>query len=346
MKHESFSKGKYRICKYYITFGAITCKMMKKRTKNVLVALAGIIIALIVIGTAILLKDGRSPEAIDISQSSTTVTLEDYEHIKGDTTDKTTVEIPNDVNFPREMRQYRVEGMQVFHMEPQDDGKPVVLYIHGGAYLNTFNTDHWNTMAELAEMTGCGIVAPNYPLLYRYTASDAHPLMLQLYGQLLKLYSAGRLIIMGDSAGGGFSLALAQEIRDDSIDLPKHLVLISPWVDVLGGDDSLQEKDTSLNAEVLRKIGADWAGEIDPRDPMISPMYGDMQGLPPTDLYAGTWEIFYTDIVNTCDKMKAAGVDARLHVGEKMGHVYATWPCPEGKKVREEIAEIILQYVM
>ena len=148
---------------------------------------------------------------------------------------------------------------------------------------------------------------------------------------------------MGDSAGGGFTLALSQELRSDSIEQPKHLVLISPWVDVLGGDDALQDKDTFLNAEVLRHVGADWAGEKDPRDPMISPLNGDMHELPPTDLFTGTWEIFYTDIVKTCDKMKAAGVDARLHVAEKMGHVYPIWPCPEGKKARQEIADIILQ---
>ena len=94
---------------------------------------------------------------------------------------------------------------------------------------------------------------------------------------------------------------------------------------------------------MLRKVGADWAGKLDPRDPMISPLYGDMQGLPPTDLYAGTWEILYTDIVNAYDKMKAAGVDARLHVAEKMGHVYPIWPCPEGQKARDEIADILLQ---
>ena len=120
-------------------------------------------------------------------------------------------------------------------------------------------------------------------------------------------------------------------------------MLISPWVDVLGGDDTLQEKDTFLNAEVLRKVGADWADEIDPRDPMISPLYGDMHGLPPTDLFTGTWEIFYTDIVKTYDKMKAAGVDVRLHEAKKMGHVYPLWPCPEGSSARKEIAEIIMQ---
>lgn len=92
---------------------------------------------------------------------------------------------------------------------------------------------------------------------------------------------------------------------------------------------------------MLKKYGADWAHGIDVKDPMISPLYGDMKGLPPTDLFTGTWEVFYTDVVKTYDKMKAAGVDARLHVAEKMGHVYPLWPCPEGKKARKEIAEII-----
>ena len=308
-----------------------------------LLTLAGIIAAIVIIGGIACLIDGRSPQAIVISHLFDQATMDTYNQQRGDTTDQSTVEIPEDVTFPREMRQYRVGGMQVFHMEPQDDSKPIVLYIHGGAYYHNFNELHWKAMAEWAERTGCGIVAPNYPLLYCYTARDAHPLMMQLFQQLVQQYSAGRIIVMGDSAGGGFTLALAQEARNDTVDQPKRLVLISPWVDVLGGDDALQGYDTFLNAEVLRKVGADWAGEMAPRDPMISPLYGDMQGLPPTDLFTGTWEIFYTDIVKTFDKMKAAGVDARLHVAEKMGHVYPLWPCPEGKKARTEISSIIQQ---
>ncbi len=95
------------------------------------------------------------------------------------------------------------------------------------------------------------------------------------------------------------------------------------------------------DSDVLRHVGADWAAELDTHDPMVSPLYGDMQGLPSTELFTGTWEVFYTDIQKTYDKMKAAGVDVRLHVKEKMGHVYPLWPCPEGKEAREEIAEII-----
>lgn len=315
----------------------------KKFLAKLFKALISLIGVILLIGLGWSLIDGRSPQAIVIAHSLTKSTIEDYQKNWGDQTDKSIVEIPAGVEFSREVTQYKVGIMQVFEVAAQDDTKPIVLYIHGGAYVNNFSSMHWKAMAEWAEKTGCGIVTPNYPLLFRYTAKDAHPLMMQLYRQLQERYTAKRILVMGDSAGGGFTLALAQELmKSDSLDLPSRLILISPWVDVVGGDDALQDRDTFLNLEVLRLIGADWAGDFDTHDPIVSPLYGDMQGLPPTDLFTGTWETFYTDIVKTYDKMKAAGVDARLHVEEKMGHVYPLWPCPEGKKAREEIAELIL----
>ena len=314
----------------------------KKILRRLLLTVFALIVVVIVIGLGFWLIDGRTPQAYIVAHMLPQTTMEDYEKGKTETTDKSIVKIPDGVEFPREVTQYKVGHMQVFECAAEDDTKPIVLYIHGGAYVNNFSTPHWNAMAEWAGMTGCGMVIPNYPLLFRYTAKDAHPLMLQLYRQLQGRFSAKRILVMGDSAGGGFSLALAQEIlQTDSLDLPSRLILISPWVDVLGGDDALQEYDTFLNNEVLRHVGADWAGELDPRDPIVSPFYGDMQGLPPTDLFTGTWEVFYTDIVKTYNKMKAAGVNARLHVKEKMGHVYPLWPCPEGKDARKEIATII-----
>ena len=315
-----------------------TKKILRRLFLTVLVLIA----AVVVIGLGFWFIDGRSPQAYVIAHILPQTTMEDYEKGKTDVTDKSTVEIPDGLEFPREVTQYRVDHMQVFECAAEDDSKPIVLYIHGGAYVNNFAPPHWSAMAEWAEMTGCGMVIPNYPLLFRYTVKDAFPLMMQLYRQLQERFPAKRIVIMGDSAGGGFSLALAQEIlKTDSLDLPGRLILISPWVDVTGGDDALQEYDTFLSNEVLRHVGADWAGELDPRDPIVSPLYGDMQGLPPADLFTGTWEVFYTDIVKTYDKMKAAGVDVSLHVKKKMGHVYPLWPCPEGKEARKEIAEMI-----
>ena len=314
----------------------------KRIFRKLLLTVLALIAIIIVAGLGIRLIDGRSPQAFIVAHLFHQSTMEEYEKGRGDMTDKSTVAIPEGVEFPREVKQYRVGDMQVFEVAAEDGSKPIVLYIHGGAYYHNFSSRHWKAMAEWAETTGCGIVAPNYPLLYRYTVKDAFPLMLQLYRQLQERYSARRILVMGDSAGGGFSLALAQEVlKTDSLELPSRLVLISPWVDVAGGDDALQEYDTFLNNEVLRHVGADWAGEIDVHDPIVSPLYGDMQDLPPTDLFTGTWEVFYTDIVKTFDKMKAAGVDVRLHVKEKMGHVYPLWPCLEGKEARKEIAKII-----
>lgn len=313
----------------------------KKVMKRVFLTVMALIVCLLIICLGFWLIDGRSPQAFLVSHILPQTTMEKYEKGKGDMTDKSIVEIPDGVEFPREVKQYKVGGMQVFESAAEDDSKPIVLYIHGGAYVNNFSSAHWSAMAEWAEMTGCGIVTPNYPLLFRYTAKDAHPVMLQLYKQLLERFPAKRIMMMGDSAGGGFSLALTQELKADSLDLPSRMILISPWVDVVGGDDALQEYDTFLNNEVLRHIGADWAGDMDVHDPIVSPFYGDMQGLPPTDLFTGTWEVFYADIVKTYDKMKSAGVDVRLHVKEKMGHVYPLWPCPEGNAARKEIAEII-----
>ena len=306
---------------------------------KVVMTIIGIVL-LIVLG--LLTIDGRSPQAIIIAHSLTKSTIEDYLKTKGDKTDKSSVVIPDGIKFPREVTQYKVSDMQVFEVAAKDDSSPIVLYIHGGAYLNNFMPLHWSAMAEWAETTGCGIVAPNYPLLYRFTAKDAHPLMMQLYRQLQERFSNRRIIVMGDSAGGGFTLALAQQIlQADSLNLPSRLILISPWVDVTGGDDELQAKDSFLSNEVLRHVGADWANDINTHDPVVSPLYGDMQGLPPTDLYTGTWEVFYNDIVKTYDKMKSAGVDAHLHIKKKLGHVYPLWPCPEGKKARKEIATLI-----
>lgn len=314
---------------------------MNTKMKKILRTVAMVIIALMVVGGGVWMITGRSPMAIIVKSALHQMDTESYDKAMADKTDKSTTEIPAGVVFPRESFQYTIGNMQVFEVPAENDTKPVVLYLHGGAYVHNFTSQHWKAMAEWAKTTGCGIVAPNYPLLPLHTAAEAHPLMLWLYRDLLKGIPASRVLIMGDSAGGGFTLALAQQIRHDSLDLPRRLVLISPWVDVMGGDPSLQGRDNWLTIDVLQKYGTAWAGQMDVSDPVISPLYGDMEGLPPTDLFTGTWEVFYTDVCKTYDKMKAAGVDVRLHVAEKMGHVYPLWPSPEGRKARHEIAKII-----
>ena len=269
------------------------------------------------------------------------LTLQKIEGEMLDRTDQGTVSIPTKVRFPRPVTESRYEGMQVFEMAPADDNKLVLLYLHGGAYIHNFDKNHWKSMADIASQTGCGLVAPNYPLLPLHTAAEAHRLVLGLYADLLNRIPADRIVVSGDSAGGGFALALAQEARDAGMSVPGRLILISPFVDICGGDDSLQEKDTWLHADACRACGHYWAGELDEKDPRVSPLYGDMHGLPPTDLFSGTYDVLYPDVVKTAQKLQEAGVDARLHIAEKFGHVYPLYPVHEGKKARREISKII-----
>ncbi len=263
---------------------------------------------------------------------------------KADQTDKSTVRITALVSFQRLVKEYRICGMQVFEVAPKEPSKPILLYLHGGAYSHNFSESQWNAMAEWANTTGCGVIAPNYPLLHKHTASEAHPPVMALYTDIIKRFPANKIFIMGDSAGGGFTLALAQEIRDAGLNMPYRLVLISPWADLSGADKSLEAYDRWQYVDSLRKYGADWAGELDMKNPMVSPFYGDMKGLPPTDVYTGTWEVFYPDIVRLYDKMKASGMNVRLHIAPKLGHEYVLWPCPEGEAARKEISDIINNY--
>ena len=269
------------------------------------------------------------------------LTLHRFEGEMLDRSDKSNVSIPSGVEFPRVITESRFDGMQVFEMAPADDSSPVLFYLHGGAYIHNFDKNHWKSLADIARQTGCGLVAPNYPLLPLHTATEAHRLVLGLYADLVKRVPARRIVVAGDSAGGGFALSLAQEARDTGLPPPGRLILISPFVDICGGDESLQDKDTWLQVDACRACGHAWAGGLDEKDPMVSPLYGDMHGLPPTDLYSGTYDVLYTDIVIAERKLREAGVDAVLHTADKFGHVYPLYPVREGKKARREISRII-----
>ena len=269
------------------------------------------------------------------------LTLHRFEGEMRDQSDKSSVSLPSRIEFPRMVTEIRFEGMQVFEMAPADDTSPVLFYLHGGAYIHNFDKNHWKSIADIARQTGCGFVAPNYPLLPLHTAVEAHRLVLGLYSDLVKRVPARRIVVAGDSAGGGFALSLAQEARDAGLPVPGRLILISPFVDICGGDESLQDKDTWLQVDACRACGHAWAGGLEEKDPMVSPLYGDMRGLPPTDLYSGTYDVLYTDIIKVERKLREDGVDAVLHTAEKFGHVYPLYPVREGKKARREISRTI-----
>lgn len=124
------------------------------KTKKNLWTLVGIAVAIVIVGCVIWLITGRSPQAIVVKSALHQMTMESYEEAMADKTDKGTTVIPDNVKFAREVKEYRVGDMQVFEVAPEDDTKPVVMYLHGGAYVHNFTQQHWKAIEEWAKTTG------------------------------------------------------------------------------------------------------------------------------------------------------------------------------------------------
>ena len=100
----------------------------------------------------------------------------------------------------RPVKEYQIEGMHVYEMAAADETKPVILYLHGGAYRQGITPSHWKILSEISKATGCGFVMPDYPLLPEHTALEAHTLVLKLYSELLKRFPASKIIIPGSTS--------------------------------------------------------------------------------------------------------------------------------------------------
>ena len=233
-------------------------------------------------------------------------------------------------------------GCEVVVFSGSDEPKRTVIYMHGGAYVSEITVFHTAYCDRLARAANARVIVPIYPLAPNHTYKETYDIVTRIY--LDEKEKALPITLMGDSAGGGFAAAFAEYLASSGLPLPSSLVLFSPWVDVsMSGDryDELAAVDPMVERDRVIPAGRAWAGDTDTRDPMISPLFGDMTGLPPTLVYVGTREILLCDVEAFYDKLIEAGVTAKLVVGEGMNHVYPVFPIPEAEAALEETAEFI-----
>ena len=219
----------------------------------------------------------------------------------------------------------------------------IILYLHGGAYVNEITSLHIIFCDKLAKKTNATVFAPIYPLAPNHTYEETYQIVESLYDLILKFNKP--VIIIGDSAGGGLSASFCEYLDVKDLKQPKHLILISPWVDVsMSGDyEEYEEIDPMLGVDGLREVGEIWAGNLDTKDYKVSPLFGDMKKLPQTTIFVGTHEILYPDIVKFTNRLKNSGVDVELNIGKDMSHVYPLYPMvPESKEAFKHIVEVIL----
>lgn len=200
-----------------------------------------------------------------------------------------------------------------------------ILYLHGGGYVSGSFRTHRALAARLALAAGTDALVPEYRLAPEDPCPAAIEDALACYRALPALeVTSGGTAIVGDSAGGGLALATAQALRDASEPLPTCLGLISPWVDLTASGASVRSLDgvdAVLRRDFLKASAERYAGELTTGDPRVSPLFGDLAGLPPTLIQTGAEELFLSENRELAAGLEAAGGEVTYQELERCWHV-------------------------
>jgi acetyl esterase/lipase len=229
---------------------------------------------------------------------------------------------------------------------PQARRDRCILFFHGGGYAFGSAPLYRDFMWRV------GIAARASVLYFDYRLAPEHPFPAALDDAVhvcrwvTTQFEPQRTAFVGDSAGGGLVLATMKKLRDQKGTLPRAAVAISPWTDLAMTGQSLRtnyKADPMLDAAQFPMIAKRYLGNADPRNPYISPVYGDTAGLPPTLIQAGSDEVLLDDAVRMADAMRAAGCEIELEVWPRMPHVWHLYAriLPEGRQAIERIGRFL-----
>lgn len=223
----------------------------------------------------------------------------------------------------------------------------VVLYLHGGGYVIGSTLTHQCLLGEVAKHCRAETLGINYRLAPEHPHPAALEDALAAYRWILAEKAAPESVtVMGDSAGGGLTLALLLALKQHGEPMPGAVVVMSPWTDLAATGESLDtrgDRDPMLDKRGVLAYARMMSKGSDPRDPLVSPLYGDLHGLPPMLIQVGTEEILLDDATRFAQRAEEAGVDVTLEVWEGMLHVWQVFS-PILPEAREALA-VIGKYV-
>lgn len=251
---------------------------------------------------------------------------------------------PRQVEHTHAVRVANEHGFPVHWLWRADRPEPTrtVFYLHGGAYVKPSDKRHWRFATRLADALEARVVLPLYPLAPEFTVEDSFEALVDLLTRAVAEAPDG-VVLAGDSAGGGYALALAEAVRDRGEPAPDALVLLAPWVDLTGRTPGLREvaaRDPWLSFEHLDVYASFWAGSSDPEalvDPRVSPGLGDLSGLPPALMLCGTRDLLQPGCDALFERGEAADWELEYVVAPGLVHVYPLLPVPEARAAFEHI---------
>ncbi|MFI9508200.1 alpha/beta hydrolase fold domain-containing protein [Nocardia sp. NPDC052566] len=243
------------------------------------------------------------------------------------------------------VREAEFDGRRVYIVGPRTgDGHRQVLYLHGGGWSISITDPHWQLIAKLVQRLGCTVTVPMYPLAPEHTAEGVFAYLLPLYADLVNRWGAGALTVMGDSSGGNVALSLVLQARARGLPQPGRIVLLSPFLDATLTDPRIAELDRTdsiITARGLRAFADRYAGGLDPGDPIVSPLFGNLDGLAPVAVFTSTSEILNADAHLLRQAASRAGFPLTWHEYPGMLHVWPLFPIPEADRAIDQMVEFI-----
>ena len=231
-------------------------------------------------------------------------------------------------------------GFPIVILAPRAASKGTMVFSHGGAYIGELQSIHWRFCAWVATTLSLTVHVPLYPLAPEHTWRETIPPLTTYCEQLV---APGPVVLAGDSAGGGLTLAVTRRLVDAGHP-PRAVVLISPWLDATADDAEVHAAaatDPLLSVPGLLVAGAMWAGTDDPADPNISPLKGNLSGLPPTMVLTGTRDLLNVDAHRFAAAATASFVDVTMVNEPGLLHDFPLFPIPEGRRARAQIGDFI-----
>ncbi|MFE2460860.1 alpha/beta hydrolase [Streptomyces sp. NPDC059402] len=218
-------------------------------------------------------------------------------------------------------------GRPALELEPGTaSGRGRLLYLHGGGYVVGSPDTHAGLVGELALRAGLRAVSVDYRLAPEHPFPAAVDDGLAAYRELLATGSDPRdIVVAGDSAGGGLSLATLLAAREAGLPQPAAAVVFSPWTDLTLSGDSIRSKEAAdpIFTEADIRAYADlYVGAGDRALPLASPLFGDLSGLPPLLVQVGANEVLLDDAVRLAGRAGADDVEVTLEVGPGLPHVF------------------------
>jgi monoterpene epsilon-lactone hydrolase len=230
---------------------------------------------------------------------------------------------------------------------PGADPSRAILYLHGGGYIIGSIATHREVASRISRASGARVLVLDYRLAPECPFPAAVDDALAAYRWLLDQgLVPTRMVVAGDSAGGGLVVAALLAIRGAGLPLPAAGVCMSPWADLECSGESMSaraERDAMVQREMLVGMRDAYLAGKDARDPLASPLYADLSGLPPLLVQVGTAEVLYDDSTRLAERARAAGVEVTLEPWEDMPHVFQLFASmlPEGREAIEHIGEFI-----